>query len=148
MPAVIAFFTGGWMRWAVLAALLAVSAAFVRSHYIHVGREQVLAESAQNAVRIVRVQDEATVKVVDHYIKIKGATEIVTKYVKTEVEKYAETNTGMCLDADWRRVHDSAAANTLPRSRPLADGESREAASFAAGLWRSDSLGSLGDGNS
>jgi hypothetical protein len=60
-------------------------------------------------------QAKVTERVVTRYIKVAGATRIHTEYIEREVADYAETNpAGLCLDPDWRRVHDRAALNPVP----------------------------------
>lgn len=120
---IIEFFMGGWVRWLVLAIVLGLGVTALRVHWVQVGREQVLRENIKVATKIVSQQGAATEKVVTQYVKVKGKTEVVTEYVDREVKVYEETNTGLCLDADWRRLHDSAATNQVPSSRRATDGE-------------------------
>ncbi len=122
MTRIIDFFTGGWMRWAALAVVLALGIAFARMHWIQAGREQILRENATAAIKIVEKQGKVTERVVTQYVKVAGATKVVTETVEREVVKYAEANPGLCLDNDWRRLHDGAALNRIPPapSRPPA----------------------------
>lgn len=106
------------MRWAVLAAVLALATVMLRTHWVNVGREQVLRENVQVAQKIVIKQGAATERVVVKYVKVAGATKVVTETIEKEVTKYAETNPGLCLDAAWRRLHDGSALNTLPKGTP------------------------------
>lgn len=72
-----------------------------------------IGEQAKEAVRIVTKQGEVTTQVVTEYVKVKGATQVVTQTVEKEVVKYADSNPGSCLDPAWRRLHDDAAANKV-----------------------------------
>ena len=123
MP-LISFFTGGLGRWIVLAVIVGSALAFAREHFINIGRQQVLAENQKAAIKIVTKQGTVTERIVNHYIKVKGDTQIVTQTVEKEVVKYADANSGYCLDADWRRLHDSAALNTVPDAGQQVDGAS------------------------
>ena len=124
MSKILDFFTGGWVRWAVLALVLALGLLFLRTHWVQIGREQVLVENAQAAVKIVVQQGKATERVVTKYVKVVGETKVVTNTIEKEVTKYAETNAGLCLDPEWRRLHDSAALNTVPGAAKSTDGTS------------------------
>lgn len=124
MLSIIGFFTGGIGRWIVLAVVVAGAAAFARSHFINEGRQQVLAENQAAALKIIVQQGAITERVVNKYIKVAGATETVTQTVEKEIVRYAETNTSTCLDADWRRLHDSAALNAVPAPGQPPDGTS------------------------
>lgn len=115
MPNILGFFAGGWMRWAVLAAAVAIGVFMLRMHWVQQGREAVLRENVQVAQKIIHKQGEVTTKVVKQYIKVAGKTQVVTERIENEVIKYAEANPGVCLDPDWRRLHDDAAANTVPK---------------------------------
>lgn len=134
MSRIIDFFTGGIARWLVLGAVLAVAVVMLRMHWVQVGREQILRETAVAGVRLVVKQGAVTERVVTKYIKLKAATEIVTQYVEKEVTRYAESNPGYCLDAEWRRVHDAEALNTVPEAagRPDAEGGAPKAATALA----------------
>jgi hypothetical protein len=73
------------------------------------------AEQATEAARIIVKQGAVTTRVVTRYVEVKGATEIVTRDVEKEVVRYAQTNPdGLCIDADFVRLHNRAAANAVP----------------------------------
>lgn len=135
MIAIIGFFTGGIGRWIVLAIIVCTALAFERQHLINVGRQQVLAENQAAALKIITKQGVVTAEVVNHYIKVKGDTETVTNTVEKEVVKYAETNTGMCIDAGWIRLHNESAANAIPADRPNTDGKMRAAGIDAGPIY-------------
>lgn len=83
-------------------------------------------DQAKAAVVVITKQGAVTTRVVTKYIKVKGDTEIVIRDVEKEVIRYAETNPdGLCIDADWRRVHDRAALNAAAAAAPGADGTLR-----------------------
>ena len=53
MTALIGFVTGGWMRWAVLAAIVCALFYAGCEHLINVGRSQVLSENRVAAAKIM-----------------------------------------------------------------------------------------------
>ena len=118
MTAFLAFFTGGWLRWIALAVALTVAVGMLRMHWKQQGRDELSLENAQAVARIIIKQAAATERVVIKYKKVAGETKIVTDTIEKEVTKYAETNPGLCLDVDWRRLHNDAATNTLPKGTP------------------------------
>ncbi len=74
---------------------------------------------AKQAVKIVVKQGEVTERVVTKFIQGQDRVRVITNTIKQEVVKYA--NTTNCLDADWRRLHDAAAAGVLPQAPGPAD---------------------------
>jgi hypothetical protein len=109
---------GQWQRLALYGALVAVVCGFVYFKGYQHGRDQLdqyVAAQALEATRIVTRQGKVTEKILTRYVEVAGATHTVTETVEKEVIRYADANpAGLCLDADWRRLHDSAAANTFP----------------------------------
>ena len=105
---------------------------FLRFHWIHEGREQALRESVEAAAKIVKQQGEITERVVTEYVEVQGKTRTVERQVEKEVIRYVETHAGSCLDADWGRLHDSAAAGAVPDPAPRVDGERRAPEASAA----------------
>lgn len=83
-----------------------------------------IGKQAVETVRIGKARDLITQNTLIKYIKVKGKTELVTSTIDREVIKYAEANTTMCLDAEWRMLHDSAAINTVPDPTKRTDGTS------------------------
>lgn len=83
------------------------------------------ADQAKAAVKIVTKQGAITEKVVTKFVKVKEASKDVERIVISEVTKYVETNPGYCLDVAWGRLHDDAAANTIPDPSKHADGAER-----------------------
>lgn len=74
------------------------------------------AAQATEAARIIIKRGEVTERVVTKYVQVAGKTQIVTNTVTNEVTKYADANpTGMCIDAEFVRLHDLAATNQLPK---------------------------------
>lgn len=115
-----------WQRLLIYAALVAAACLTVWMHGYFKGKAALYeyqAEQAKEGARIVVKQGEATERVVNRYIKVRGATETVTVTVEKEVERYA--NTGHCLDGAWRRLHDASALNALPEPARGLDGEGR-----------------------
>src|SRR3990167_955046 len=93
------------------------------------------AKQAQEAVKIITRQGEITEVVVKEYIEVKGKTEVRTRTVEKEVTKYVETNPGMCLDAEWGRLHDaSTGATAVPEAASGVDGKGRETPTAAIAL--------------
>ena len=113
MPLILGFFTSGIGRWVVLSVIVLAALGFIRTHLINEGRSQVLAENRVAAAKIVVKQGAVSERVVIKYNQVESKTEEVVRYVDREVVKYAEHNTGLCLDAEWRVLHDRA-ANAVP----------------------------------
>jgi hypothetical protein len=122
MP-IIAFLLGPIGRWIILAVAISGAAMFLRSHYINIGRAEVIAENLIQSNKIIVKQGAVTERVVVKYKEVAGKTETVTKTIEKEV--YVYPNTTACLDADWRRLHDAAAANAVPEASGRVDDASR-----------------------
>ena len=131
MPILLSFFTSGWMRWAVLSVIVLAALGFIRTHLINEGRSQVLAENRVAAAKIVVKQGAVSERVVIKYKQVESKTEEVVRYVDREVVKYAEHNTGLCLDAEWRVLHDRA-ANAVPDPTGRTDAASGAPSASAA----------------
>lgn len=121
----IAALLGNWQRLVIygllIAGVLAATAGWgymkgVERLYEYQGKQ------ATMAARVIVKQGEVTERIVDRFVKVQGATRVVTQTVEKEVVRYVETNPGPCLDVQWRRLHDSAAANTLPETASKPDG--------------------------
>lgn len=122
MIGILGFFTGGIGRWIVLTVIVLAALAWEREHLINIGRQQVLTENQDAALKIITKQGAVTERVVTQYVKVAGKTQVVTETVEKEIVKYAETNSGLCLDAQWRSLHDSAANNAVsPAPKPAND---------------------------
>jgi len=121
----IAALLGNWQRLVIYGLLIAgVLAASAGWGYMK-GVERLYAyqaKQATQAVKIVVKQGAVTERIVERFVKVQGATKIVTQTVEKEVVRYVETNPGPCLDAEWRRLHDAAAANTISTPAGPADG--------------------------
>jgi hypothetical protein len=106
----------------VLIAVSLFSFGFLKGcQYESAERLELLAEQAKEGNRIAAARREVTIEVQKVYIEKAGKTEIVTEYVNTEVERYAPTNTSMCIDDNWIRLHDAAAEGKLPKGRSGVD---------------------------
>ena len=81
-----------------------------------------IGEQAKATVALVTKQGETTTKVVTKYIQVAAKAQVVTQTIEKEVTRYAETNPGNCLDPEWRRLHDSAAAGIVPDASAGTDG--------------------------
>lgn len=124
----IAFFLGNWQRFAVYAGVAAVLLGAAWFHGYTRGEIKLFeyqAAEARAAVKIVVKQGAATERVVTKYIKVKEATQTIANGIRNEVIRYVETNPGYCLDVAWGRLHDAAAANTLPGTAAGSDGAER-----------------------
>lgn len=85
--------------------------------------ERYKAEQFAAAVELAKKRDSVTEKVVTKYVQVAGKTQVVKEEVIREVVRYVETNgTSACLNPDWRRLHDLAARNELPKAGPKANG--------------------------
>lgn len=128
MGAVLGIFTGPYAllaKWGVIALLLAAFGGFCWLQGNEHGTQKLIDyQGAQvvEAVRISAAREKVTEKVVVKYVKVKGDTQVVTRTVKEEVVKYAESNPGFCLDAPWRLHHDAAALNAVPAPGLVPDG--------------------------
>jgi len=94
------------------------------------------AKQAIEAVRIAKGRETVTIQMIARYVKVQGATQVVTQTVEREVVRYAEANPGFCLDPAWRVLHDAAALNSIPASPGRADaaGGAPKAAEALAGV--------------
>lgn len=95
-----------------------------------------IASQARAAVAVVVRQGAVTERVVTRYLKVKGETEVRTVTIEKEVQNYA--NAGACIDADWVRLHNAAAAGALPGTPGRIDGPLRTSQAHGGG----DSQGS------
>jgi hypothetical protein len=115
-------------KWGVIALLVAAFGAFAWFKGNAHGTQKLhdyQAKQATEAVRIAQARERVTTQVIVKYVKVQGATEVVTRTVEKEVVRYADANPGYCLDADWGRLHDAAAANRLPGAAGGTDGSGR-----------------------
>jgi hypothetical protein len=116
---------GNWQRLAIYGLLAAFALSTAAGWGYLKGSERLWsyqADQARQAVKVVVKQGEATERVVVRFVKVMGATQVVTQTIEKEVIRYVDTNHGSCLDAGWRRLHDAAAANTIPLPTPGPDG--------------------------
>lgn len=85
--------------------------------------DELVARLAVEETRIAQAREKVTTRVVVKYVEKQGQTQAAQDVIKREVIRYA--NSGMCLDRDWRVLHDAAARNDRPS-------ESTDAAPTAA----------------
>lgn len=90
-------------------------------------------KQAIEALRIGTARESVTREVAIRYVKVAGATQVITNTVEKEVVRYAFENTGSCLDFGWQRLHDAAALNRLPDPRPPVDDPVRTPPAAPAG---------------
>jgi len=116
---------GGWQSIVIYALLAAGVLAGAAGWGYMQGMENLYeyqGKQAQQAIKVVVKQGEATERVIVNYVKVKGETRTVTQTVEKEVIKYVATNPGHCLDSEWGLLHDAAAANTVSTPPGRADG--------------------------
>ena len=102
-------------RWIAIASVAIAAGGFCWMKGDEHGTQKLIdyqAKEATETIRIAKGRDAVTVQVVERYIEVKGETVTVTQTIEKEVVKYA--NAGYCLDAEFRWLHDAAAANTVP----------------------------------
>lgn len=105
------------LKWGIIAALAAAFGAFCWFKGNEHGTQKLIDYQAAQAIEATRINTaraKATVQVVTKYVEVAGKTQVVTETIEKEVVKYADANPGYCLDAGWRRLHDSAALNAVP----------------------------------
>jgi hypothetical protein len=133
----LALFAGpyAWLaRWAVIALLVAAFGAWAWVKGNAHGTQKLndyIARQATEALRVGAARSRVTREVVTKYVRVRGATEVVTQRIEKEVVRYAQNNPGACLDADWRGLHDAAAANRVPDAGLGPDAEGRAPAAAA-----------------
>lgn len=115
--------------WVLYAVLVAAVLLFTGWQGYRLGVAKLDAYKAQQlakAVRIDAARTAVTERVVTKYVtQTVPQTQVVTETVEKEVIRYADRNTGLCLDGAWRVLHDDAAANRLPPPGLFADGAGR-----------------------
>lgn len=111
-------------RFAIYAALTAAVLLFTGWQGYLLGSARLDAYKAEQfakAAEVIQKRGAVTERVVTRYVQKAGETRTVTETVEKEVIRYAEANPGLCLDADWRRLHDTSARNQLPNpAKPAA----------------------------
>lgn len=121
----IAALLGNWQRLAIYGLLILGVLSAAAGWGYHRGVKKLWdyqGKQATMAAKVVVKQGAATERVVIRYVKVQGATRTVIQTIEKEVVRYVETNPGPCLDAQWRSLHDAAAANTVPPTPGPADG--------------------------
>ena len=113
-------FTGPYALLAKWGVILALGIALFGTGWVkgnQHGTEKLtryIGEQAIAAVKIAKAQVILTEKIRYKYITKQAEAKVVTKYIDREVTKYAESNTGVCLDPEFRRLHDAAALGIVP----------------------------------
>jgi hypothetical protein len=102
--------------WVLLVLASALGLAWFKGYQVGADKlEAYRTEQFEAASKINGQRAAITGRVETRYIEKAGQTRIVTEFVEREVADYAQQNPdGLCLDADWRRVHDRAALNAVP----------------------------------
>lgn len=124
---ILAFAVGNWQRLALYAALAVILLGTAAGWGYHRGVLQLYdyqVKQATAAVKVITRQGAVTTKIVTRYIRAKARAEQTQQTTHEEVVRYEKSNPGLCLDARWRLLHDSAASGTLPPAPSGADGAS------------------------
>jgi hypothetical protein len=100
--------------------------------------ERYRSEQFAEATRINTARAKVTTQIETRYVKVAGETRYVTQVIEKEVERYAQNNPGLCLDPDWRRLHDRAALNTVSDPASGANAALRPTGRAAEGLRPTD----------
>lgn len=126
--------------WILLVIACVLGLAWFKGYQTGAGKlEAYRTEQFTAAIEINTKRAKVTEKVVTRYVEVAGATQVRTEYIQREVADYAETNPdGLCLDPDWRRVHDSAALNPIPDPAGSPAGALRTPAGAARGFGITD----------
>lgn len=129
LPAVQAFLNP-WVIVGVLAVL-----GFVGFKGYQLGRGELdayIGKQAVAAAAVVVKQGAVTERVITKYLtKIVPRTEYVIREVEKEVIRYEARNPGLCLDPEWRVLHDAAALNAVSGPAGGPDGAGRAPAAPA-----------------
>lgn len=135
-PSLLPGLTGLLNPWLLL--IVVAAGGVLWWHGYATGRDKLddyLAAQATAAVQIVTRQGRVTERVVTRYVERAGKTEVVIKEVEKGVTHYAAANPdGLCLDGDWRVLHDAAAAGVVPRGPAAPAGGLRAPGSAPGGL--------------
>ncbi len=126
--------------WVLLVIASVLGLAWFKGYQHGAGKlETYRAEQLLAATKINTQRAAVTEKVITRFVEVAGATRVHTEYIEREVADYAETNpAGLCLDADWRRVHDSAALNPVSGPAGSPAGALRAPAGTARGFGITD----------
>ena len=127
MWSIVNFLTGNWTRLIIYGALALAAIAVIWGHGYHKGVQRLWdyqVEQAQQAVKIIVKQGTVTERVVTKYIKVQAKAQIIERTIEKEVVRYAQDHPGLCLDHQWRRLHDAAALGAIPQPATPADGAS------------------------
>lgn len=111
------FALGNWQRFAAYGVVAVLLAGMLELDGYRRGERKLWeyqADEAKQTVAIVVKQGKVTERIVTRYVQVREAAQIIEKTVEKEVIRYAESNPGSCLDAGWGRLHDHAAAGTVP----------------------------------
>lgn len=129
-------------RWLVYALLTAAVLLFTGWQGYRLGAaklDRYKVEQLTEATRINTARQAVTERVQIQFVEVAGKTEFVTRWIEKEVSDYAAENPdGLCLDPEWRRLHDRAALNAIPDPASGANAALRATGRAAEGLRPTD----------
>lgn len=129
-------------RFGVYAGLLLFYTTLVWFHGFTKGEEKLFDyrdKQATESVKLIVKQGSVTQTTVTKYIRLREQALPIYKVIEKEVIVYANSraatagNSTHCLDPDWSRLHDAAAARAIPAAPGGTHGEG-EAPTAAAAL--------------
>lgn len=126
--------------WILLVLASALGLAWFKGYQVGADKlEAYRTEQFEAATKINAKRADITNRVEIRYIEKAGQTRIVTEYIEREVADYAQQNPdGLCLDPEWRRLHDRAALNAVPDPASGANAALRATGRAAEGLRPAD----------
>ena len=126
------FIFGGLSTYMIAAVAVAVVLGYTYMKGRQDGREAILRENVQAAVRIIREQGAVTERVVTKYVKVAGETKVKREVIEKEVIKYVESGLDSCPISNRAVVlHNASAANILPPTIGPTDGAASHLATSA-----------------
>lgn len=135
MGAVLAIFSGPYAMLARLAVVAVILASAFGTGWVKGNQHgtqkltDYIGKQATESAKVIVKQGAATERVVTKYVQLAGKTKVITETVEKEVVKYVDSKplTAACfLDNRWVRLHDSAAAGSIPPAAAPDDGASGE----------------------
>ncbi len=107
----------GWAKYAAIgiAAVALVAFGWVKGNNHGTAKlDRYVAQQAVASQKLAERRQAITERIVVRWRERQAATKVVTETIEKEVIRYADANPSACLDADFRRLHDSAALGQVP----------------------------------